>query len=327
MRWRGDVGLADPATGANMPVEAIAGKIVSDKGDVTAVVTILHDRREALENERLYGELKRASEELEAKVQLATSELIKQNELLRRQAIELEQASALKSQFLANMSHEFRTPLNAILGYTSMLLEGMGGALPPAQKKSMMRVDSNARHLLSIINDILDISRIEAGRMPLHLSTFQVHELVKEVMAELEPLTFSRPSLKVTSAVAQRLPQLYSDRAKVKQIVLNLLSNALKFTSKGSVIVKATHHKASDRISVAVRDTGIGIPEKDRAAVFEDFRQVDNSPTREYGGTGLGLSICRRLAKMLGGEIALESAVGKGSTFALVLPRRLRRAR
>src|SRR6202043_696828 len=157
------------------------GKVLSDVGELIAVVTILHDQSEALERARLYEQVKQASDELEAKVVAATTELARQNKLLRRQAIELEQASALKSQFLANMSHEFRTPLNAMLGYTSMLLQGVGGPLGAPAKRQPGRVESNGRHLLTIINEILDISRIEAGRMPLQISTFKVPELIGEI--------------------------------------------------------------------------------------------------------------------------------------------------
>src|SRR5205085_5590903 len=147
---------------------------LSEHGGLTAVVSILHDRREAIEKAHLYEQLKQASDELERKIQAATADIAQQNELLRRQAIELEQASALKSQFLANMSHEFRTPLNAMLGYTSMLLQGVAGSLEPAARRQLSRVESNGRHLLTIINEILDISRIEAGRMPLQVSTLKI---------------------------------------------------------------------------------------------------------------------------------------------------------
>ena len=175
----GEIGLMRSAkTGEAMPVEAIAGKILSEHGELTAVVTILHDRREAIEKAQLYEQLKQASDELERKIQAATADIAQQNELLRRQAIELEQASALKSQFLANMSHEFRTPLNAMLGYTSMLLQGVAGPIEPPVKRQLGRIESNGRHLLTIINEILDISRIEAGRMPLQLSTFKIPDLV-----------------------------------------------------------------------------------------------------------------------------------------------------
>ena len=319
-RRSGRISLVDPGTGAGLPMEAISGKIVSGHGEVTALVTILHDRTEELERARLFEELKKASAELEAKVREATAELVRQNELLRRSHIALEQASALKSQFLANMSHEFRTPLNAILGYTSMLLKGVSGELSAHQRRNLERIDSNSQHLLSIINDILDISRIEAGKMPLTVADFPMSELIREVLAEVEPL-IARSKLTVTAQVGRALPPLRSDRQKVKQIVINLLTNALKFTPEGWVTVTAAHDTATDRVAVAVTDSGIGISPKDQAVIFEDFRQADDSPTRQYTGAGLGLAICRRLATMLEGALTVRSALGEGSTFILTLPR------
>jgi signal transduction histidine kinase len=288
-------------------------------------VTILHDRRQAIEKARLYEQLKLASVELEGKVQAATTELAEQNELLRRQAMEIERASAAKSQFLANVSHEVRTPLNAVLGYTSMLMQGVSGALTPSQRKSLGRVDSNARHLLQIINEILDITRIEAGRMPLNASEFPLPVLLDEVLAELDPL-IARSKLVLQRQVPERLPALFSDRQKVKQIVTNLLSNAVKFTKQGAIKVGVSYRASGRQFLITVEDTGIGIDPKDHEKVFEDFRQLDNSTTRAYGGTGLGLSICRRLAAMLDGRISLKSALGKGSSFTLHLPRRVRRS-
>ena len=325
MRRSGSIGLVDPRTGALLPVEAISGKIVSEHGEVTAIVTILHDRTEELERARLYEQLKRASTELEQKVREATAELTRQNELLRRSHFEIEQASAAKSQFLANMSHEFRTPLNAILGYTSMLLKGVTGELTPHQRRNLERVDSNAHHLLAIINDILDISRIEAGKMPLTLTTFDLKDLVAEVLAEVEPI-IARSQLAVTSQLAADVPQLKTDRQKVKQIVINFLTNAIKFTPQGSVEVRTEYVDTRDQIAIAVADTGIGVSAEERDRIFEDFRQADNSPTREYTGAGLGLAICRRLAGMLDGTITLDSEVGRGSTFTLFLPRAVKRA-
>jgi signal transduction histidine kinase len=319
MRRRGELGLVDPFTGQALPVEAVGGKILSEHGEVTAVVTILHDRTEELERARLYEQLKLASEQLEEKVREATAELVNQNELLRRQSIELEQASNLKSLFLANMSHEFRTPLNAIMGYTSMLLQGVSGALTAQQERSLQRVDSNARHLLAIINDILDISRIEAGKMPLHVSRFSVQELIKEVLGEVDPI-IARTKLTVSTEVADDLPEVSSDRAKVKQIVINLLTNALKFTPQGWVKVAAWADREAKQTAISVVDTGIGIAPEEQDNVFEDFRQVDSSPTRGYSGAGLGLSISRRLAHMLGGQLTLVSETSKGSTFTLRLP-------
>jgi PAS domain S-box-containing protein len=323
-RYRGELLLSDPVTGRAAPVEGLAGQILSEQGELIWVVTILHDLTEAIEKTRLYEQLKQASAELERKVQEATAELADQNELLRRQHIALEQASALKSQFLANMSHEFRTPLNAILGYTHMLLTGVTGAVTDTQRKSLSRIDSNSRHLLALINDILDITRIEAGRMPLNVTTFAMTELVDEVMAELEPI-IRRSNLAVNTRVKGKLPKLRTDRSKVKQIVLNLLSNALKFTPDGSVTITASQNSREKTVLIAVTDTGLGIAPADQVKVFEDFRQLDTSPARGYGGTGLGLSICRRLAQMLNGTIELNSQEEKGSTFTLSLPVKARR--
>ncbi len=320
LRRSGAISLLDPRTGAPLPVEAISGKIVSEHGEVNAVVTILHDRTEEIERARLYEQLKLASAELEQKVREATAELVRQNELLRRSHIEVEQASAAKSQFLANMSHEFRTPLNAILGYTSMLLKGVSGELAPNQKRNLSRIDSNAHHLLSIINDILDISRIEAGKMPLTVTEFDIAKLVTEVFSEVEPLIV-RSQLSVTNHLEEDIPTLVSDRQKVKQIVINLLTNALKFTREGSVTVRVGRAAGSEEFWIAVEDTGIGIAEDEQAKIFDDFRQADNSTTREYTGAGLGLAICRRLAGMLSGRITLASEPGAGSTFTVWLPR------
>jgi PAS domain S-box-containing protein len=323
-RYRGEIQLADPVNGRPLPVEALAGTILSEQGELMWVVTILHDLTEAIEKARLYEQLKEASQELEQNVQEATAELAEQNELLRRQHIALEQASALKSQFLANMSHEFRTPLNAILGYTHMLLHNVTGQVTDPQRKSLSRIDSNARHLLALINDILDITRIEAGRMPLNIARFGVPDLVDEVMSELEPI-IRRSNIRVESQMPPKLPLLRSDRQKIKQILLNLLSNALKFTPSGSVTMSATYDARGNQMVLTVRDTGIGIAQEDQARVFEDFRQLDSSPARGYGGTGLGLSICRRLSHMLGGSIELDSQVGSGSTFTLRIPVKVKR--
>ena len=283
-----------------VPVEARSGKIISDQhGELTAVVTILHDHTEALERERLYGELKLASSELERKVREATAELVRQNELLRRQAIELEQASALKSQFLANMSHEFRTPLNAILGYTSMLLKGVLGALTP-EHDNLARVDSNSRHLLA-----------HHQRHPRHLPhRGRAHAAPRHaVPARRARSPRSWPSSSRSSpsptwpsptALDPRLPPMRSDRQKVKQIILNLLTNAVKFTPHGAVKVSAmpSLDPPADR-DRRRRHRDRASPPATRPRIFEDFQQADNSPTRTYGGAGLGLSICNRLVIML----------------------------
>jgi PAS domain S-box-containing protein len=318
-RWRRKLSLIDPQSGAAVPFEAISGKVVSKQGEETAVVTILHDLTEAEEKARLYEQVKRHSEELREKVREATAELAEQNELLRRQAFQLEQASAAKSQFLANVSHELRTPLNAIMGYTHLLLEGVSGDLSTPQQDKLTRVDANARHLLAVINDLLDISRIESGKMPVQIERVLLPELIDEVMTEVEPV-IAGTRLAVTRALAPTLPEIRTDRQKVKQIVLNLLSNALKFTPQGSVAIRLEHDPEADEISIAVTDTGIGIAEENQKTIFEAFEQANSSYARRQGGTGLGLSICRRLAQLLEGRILLDSRLGEGSTFTLFLP-------
>jgi len=322
MRWRGELTLVDPQSGAGVPFEAISGKILSRQGEDTWTVTILHDLTEAVEKSRLYEQVKRHSEELREKVEEATAELAEQNELLRRQALALEQASAMKSQFLANVSHELRTPLNAILGYTQLMIEGVWGELNETQQERQGRVDANARHLLSVINDLLDIARIESGKMPIQLGLVRLPELIDEVMAEVEPL-IARTSLTIDRDLARGVPELRTDRQKVKQVLLNLLSNALKFTPQGSVSIRVGF---DDRhVWSAVTDTGIGISEENQKRIFEEFAQADSSYARRAGGTGLGLSICRRIAALLGGEITVVSRQGVGSTFTLLLPREVER--
>jgi PAS domain S-box-containing protein len=323
LRWRGELNLIDPQNGATVPVEAISGKVVSKHGEDTAVVTILHDLTEAVEKQHLYEQVKRHSEELREKVREATAELAEQNELLRRQAFQLEQASAAKSQFLANVSHELRTPLNAIIGYTHLLLEGVSGELNRPQTEKLGRLESNARHLLSVINDLLDLARIESGKMPVQLERVVLQELINEVMTEVEAL-IDGTRLTVTRHIAPDVPEIQTDRQKVKQIVLNLLSNALKFTPQGSVSIRLDYESEKEWISVSVADTGIGISEENQKTIFEAFQQADSSYARRQGGTGLGLTICRRLASILDGQITLISRLGEGSTFTLVLPRQPR---
>ena len=323
LRWRGELSLIEPRSGATVPVEAISGKVLSKHGEDTAVVTILHDLTEAVEKQRLYEQVKRHSEELREKVREATAELAEQNELLRRQAFQLEQASAAKSQFLANVSHELRTPLNAIIGYTHLLLEGVSGELSRPQTEKLGRLESNARHLLSVINDLLDLARIESGKMPVQLERVVLQELIHEVMTEVEAL-IDGTRLTVTRHISDEVPEIHTDRQKVKQIVLNLLSNALKFTPQGSVSIRLDYEPEKEWISVSVADTGIGISEENQKTIFEAFQQADSSYARRQGGTGLGLTICRRLASILDGQITLISRLGEGSTFTLVLPRQPR---
>jgi PAS domain S-box-containing protein len=322
-RWRERVVVTDPETGRAVPMEAVAGTMMAGPSELSGVVTVLHDQTEAIERERLYAELQQASAQLEMKVREATAELAHQNELLRRQALALEQASAAKSQFLANVSHEFRTPLNAILGYSLMLMGGFYGQLSDEQSRTVQRIDANSKHLATLINDVLDIERIEAGRMPLQISQFSMQDVVREVIEELQGVIAQSPSTVVQVTLDERLPRLKSDRQKLKQILVNLLSNALKYTKDGTVEIDARQDQ-NGRLTLRVRDTGVGIAPEDHTRIFEPFQQAKRVITRPQGGTGLGLAISRRLARMLGGDVAVESQLGAGSTFTVVLPVRVR---
>jgi PAS domain S-box-containing protein len=316
----GGISLVDPEESTPVPVEAISAKLISVQGELLGVVTILHDQSEALEKARLYEQLRLASEALEEKVREATAELVRQNEVLRRQHMELQQASQLKSQFLANVSHELRTPLNSIIGYTRILMQGISGNVTPQQRVNLSRMDANAGRLLTLINQLLDITRIEAGKMAVTMGKVSLSTMIAEVMAEVEPLIL-QAKLEVTRKVQPDLPEIRSDREKIKQILLNLLMNALKFTPKGWVDVSATYQGVQDRVTITVSDSGIGIAESEQEKIFEDFRRSDDSVAKGYAGVGLGLSICRRLAVLIGGRITLDSKLGQGSAFTLTLPR------
>jgi signal transduction histidine kinase len=231
--------------------------------------------------------------------------------------VTLRREMAEKTLLLANVSHEVRTPLNAILGYTNLLLHGVHGPLTTKQKTSLGRVDSNAQHLLALINDLLDLSQTDAGKMPLRLTSFDLAHLLRETLGEVEPL-IAETQIPVYSHWRAELPPITSDRRKVKQIVLNLLTNALKFTRAGEVRLELS--AASGQAKVSVADTGIGIARSDHERIFEDFRQLDATVRRAHTGAGLGLAICRRFAGMLGGSVAVDSELGKGATFTLLLP-------
>jgi signal transduction histidine kinase len=310
--------LSDPQTDRTVPVEAVAVSVPAVRSELAAVVTVLHDLTEAVERERLYTELKLASSQLEGRVSAATTELATQNELLRRQALALEHASAAKSRFLASISHEFRTPLNAILGYTWMLLQDMGGSLNPEHRRMVGKIDSNSRNLAALINNVLDISRIEADQIVIELTAFAVEPLVREVLDELETV-IAASAVPVHFQMPEELPALRSDRQKVKQILVNLLSNALKFTTTGTIRIESTLELDRGPWRIIVHDTGIGIAAADCERIFEAFEQAGPAGSVS-AGTGLGLAISRRLARLLGGDVNVESNIGTGSSFVLTLP-------
>jgi signal transduction histidine kinase len=215
------------------------------------------------------------------------------------------------------MSHELRTPLNAILGYTELIVDSIYGDVPDKVRGVLERVQSNGRHLLGLINDVLDLSKIEAGQLELTLQDYGVPAMVTAVVAATESLARNK-GLALRTSLAEGLPAGYGDERRLTQVLLNLVGNAIKFTDQGEIEIAA----ASDggRFRIAVRDTGPGIAEADQARIFEEFQQVDNSNTRQKGGTGLGLAISRRIVALHGGTIAVESEPGAGSTFTIIVP-------
>jgi signal transduction histidine kinase/HAMP domain-containing protein len=236
---------------------------------------------------------------------------------IQEKSHQLEVASQHKSQFLANMSHELRTPLNAIIGYTEMMADGLYGEVGEKAQGILERVQNNGRHLLGLINDVLDLSKIEAGQLSLTVEQYSVADMVATVLSATESLARTK-GLALRSAVAPGLPTGNGDARRLTQVLLNLVGNAIKFTDSGSVEVRAK--QSGDRFEFAVIDSGFGIASEDQARIFDEFQQVDNSSTRKKGGTGLGLSISRKIVELHGGRITVDSEVGKGSTFKVIVP-------
>jgi signal transduction histidine kinase len=229
-------------------------------------------------------------------------------------------ASEHKSHFLANMSHELRTPLNAILGYAELLVDGIYGELPEKPKGVLERIQSNGKHLLALINDVLDLAKIEAGQLTLTLEDYSLTDLVSSVVTATEPLATAK-GLKFAAIVEDGLPTAHGDSRRVSQVLLNLVGNAIKFTDAGEVEIRAA---AKDGYFVlSVRDTGPGIAAQDQERIFGEFQQIDNSNTRNKGGTGLGLAISKRMVEVQGGTISVESTPGAGAAFRVVLPVRV----
>jgi signal transduction histidine kinase len=230
---------------------------------------------------------------------------------------QLEVASQHKSQFLANMSHELRTPLNAILGYTELMADGAYGEPSEKMLGILQRLEANGKHLLGLINDVLDLSKIEAGQLVLELSDYSIQDIAQTVRSTLEPLAADK-KLAFKVEMAPELPPGHGDGRRLTQVLINLVGNAIKFTDAGEVIIKATEADGSFHLSV--RDTGPGISAVDQAKLFQEFQQADNAITRKKGGTGLGLAISKRIIEMHGGKIWVESQPGQGSTFEFTLP-------
>jgi signal transduction histidine kinase len=243
----------------------------------------------------------------------AARELQKLNE-------QLHQASRAKSEFLANMSHELRTPMNAILGFVEMLLDDIYGDVPLALREPLVDIQVNGKHLLNLINDVLDLSKIEAGRMELSLAEYSVQDVIDIIGSSLQSLAADK-NVEFVVGTQENIPLAFGDGKRITQCLMNLAGNALKFTKMGRVEVRA--EQKQDRLRYRVSDTGIGIPKDQLENVFGEFRQVDAAITREFGGTGLGLSITKKFVEMHQGRIWVESELGKGSTFFFEIPLRL----
>ncbi|MGO9571021.1 MAG: PAS domain S-box protein [Desulfomonilaceae bacterium] len=275
----------------------------------------------SIENAQLYEASQRHAEELERIVAERTKELAHAKE-------RAEAADHLKSAFLANMSHELRTPLNSIIGFTGIILQGLAGPLNPEQAKQLEMVRSSSRHLLALINDVLDISKIEAGQLRVTSERFDLRESINKVIGIVAPLA-EKKGIALRAQIVRGLGEAVGDQRRVEQILLNLLNNAIKFTDSGEVALKTElvpDFKQPEGISgqTAVRfcisDTGIGIKSDDLTTLFQPFRQIESGLSRNYEGTGLGLAICRRLADLMGGDMSAESTWTKGSTFSFTLP-------
>ncbi len=281
-------------------------------GDIGLVEEVAAELAIGLANARLYRSVEEASRELASKID------------------ELERANRLKAQFLANMSHELRTPLNSVIGFSELLLAGVHGSLGPEQQDALLTIARNGRHLLGLVNDVLDLSKVEAGRMELVLATTDLTQLVPDVLAGMESLIQARDHT-VTVGLGSGPLLVRADEMRVRQILFNLLSNAVKFTAPGgSIVVRGGVRRSPlplgrgvserDAVWVAVTDTGIGIAPEDQQRLFTEFTQVDASFARRHEGTGLGLALCKRLIEMHGGRIGVESAPGAGSTFWVEFP-------
>ena len=218
------------------------------------------------------------------------------------------------------MSHELRTPLNAVLGYTRMLLTKVYGDVPEKIGDVLERIEKSGRHLLGLINDVLDLSKIEAGQVTLSLNAYSIKEVVQNVVTAMQPLAAEK-KLALKVSLPSEVPPAHGDERRITQVLLNLVGNAIKFTDAGEVRVQAI--VANGALVVSVSDTGPGISERDQQEIFEEFRQVENSATAKKGGTGLGLAIAKRIIELHEGRIWVESSLGKGSTFSIRLPVRV----
>jgi signal transduction histidine kinase len=275
-----------------------------------------------------FGDLARTFNDMTERLDSARIELTSANTELEQRQHELQMlmeaaqsANRAKSQFLANMSHELRTPMNAIIGYSEMLIEEAGDVGQEVLIPDLQKISLAGKHLLTLINDVLDLSKIEAGKMDLHPETFDIRAMINDVSLTMQRLV-EKNSNRLVVDVPRQIGAMYADLTKVRQILFNLLSNASKFTHSGTVhlIVRGKSDAGREWIEFHVRDSGIGMTPEQVTKVFDAFTQADASTTRKYGGTGLGLTITRKFCEMMGGKISVESMPGKGTTFTVSVP-------
>ncbi|KJR42703.1 multi-sensor hybrid histidine kinase [Candidatus Magnetoovum chiemensis] len=282
---------------------------------VIVLVSVLNDKLDA---NYIKGFINALAQALNNAVSYVTIQ--KQSQSLTQANMELESANRLKSEFLANVSHEIRTPLNSVIGFSNLMLKNKQGNLDSKALNYLEKIHRNGVHLLTVINDILDLSKIEAGRMDLELTRFNIIKSIQNILDMLKPQSSDKNvKLELINKAAKEVI-ITSDEQKLQQVLINLIGNAVKFVHPGSGAVEVVIEQGRREISISVKDNGIGIPEDKQHSIFEAFRQVDAGTTKQFGGTGLGLTISRNLTEKLGGKILIESIVGKGSTFTVKLP-------
>jgi PAS domain S-box-containing protein len=280
------------------------------------LIGAVHIARDITDRKLIEKELALHREHLEKLVETRTKDLKQKTLELEEANVELLEADRLKSIFLASMSHELRTPLNSIIGFTGILLMGMVGDLTEEQRKQLTIVKESASHLLELINDILDISKVEAGKVELSSDLFDVNEVIEEQIRSIEPKAFEK-GIGLKRELTESI-EIVADNRRFKQILLNLLSNAVKFTETGSVTISSAIVK--DSIQISVIDTGVGIKQEDMKKLFEPFQQIDSSLTKKHEGTGLGLHLTEKIVKLMQGKIWVESEINKGTAFHVSLP-------
>ncbi len=306
--WDGEL-VHTRKDGLKITVDSLWAVERNARGEVARILEINNDITARKQAERA---LRESHENLERKVVERTAELHLAKEVA-------ETAARAKSEFLASMSHELRTPLNGIIGFTEFLVDGRPGPLNVKQKEYLEDVLNSGRHLLQLINDVLDLAKVEAGRIELHPESFPLEKAVREVCSVATPIA-QKKNIEIEISVAPELNDVCLDQVKFKQVVYNLLSNALKFTDAGGSVEIQCAPKGMRQFKLSVKDNGIGIKPEALSRLFKEFEQIDSGVSRRHEGTGLGLALTRKIVEMQGGSVSVASEFGKGSTFTVILP-------